>query len=87
MCRIINGVTLTPLLRITREILSETPLTYGSTTKVDVDSALALDEQLVLESRWSISSGIYNTVVNVKNVNVCLTSNLRNHPSEGELIY
>jgi len=51
MCRIINGVTLTPLLRITREILSETPLTYGSTTKVDVDSALALDEQLVLESR------------------------------------
>ena len=31
-------------------VLSETPLTYGRTTKGDTDNALALEESLVLES-------------------------------------
>ena len=38
------------MLRSTREILSETPLTYGRKTKGDVHDALALEEPLVLES-------------------------------------
>ena len=37
-------------MRSTREILSETPLTYGRITKFDVDGALALEVSFVLES-------------------------------------